>query len=945
MTPFLHQIASLFYREYGADISRLAFVFPNQRAGIFFKKYLAEIADGPVFSPTILTISDLFLELSGKKEADRIRMLFSLYTIYSRISGSTETFDAFLYWGEMLLNDFDDVDKYLADARMLFSNVTDLREIENDFGYLSEEQIQAIRSFWSTFYPKGDSPNQKEFLSVWQLLHTLYDTFRQELASEGLGYEGMLFRQVVEQPDWQENHSLPYDRIIFVGLNALSAAEKRLLTLLQQMDYADFYWDYDSPMIADPENKASFFVKSNKAAFPSRFTVPTQPSSPPRVEVIGIPSGIGQAKQVHTLLQAYCETGEMEGENALRTAIVLPDEQMLIPVLHSIPEKIRSINVTMGYPLSGTPIASLIDAVLSMQRNIRFIDTLPCFYFRDVLPILSHRYIHAAEQATADTLIKEISLNNKVYVNESELTRTPFLSLLFTPVTDADELSSYLLRVLEALNKHATTPLDNEFIFHYYTTVSRLQEVMRDAGIQMMPETYSRLLKRAAEMIRIPFKGEPLSGLQVMGVLETRALDFDRVIILSMNEGIFPQRKGANSFIPYHLRVGFGLPTHEHQDSVWAYHFYRLIYRASQVSLVYDTRTEGMQSGEVSRYVHQLHYLYRLPITRKLLVFNIASTKSQPLQIEKTPEVLQRLKDFYSDGTRSISASALNTYLNCRLKFYFSTVEKIRETEEVTESVESNVFGSILHATLEELYAPFRGRMVTADVLKLLRKNKKLINDTITRCFAKEFFHSEKVRPLTGQHFLTGEMIRKYVEKLLDTDARLAPFHYIDSEKEMHDSFTLSNGQAIRLKGFIDRIDAVGNSLRIIDYKSGSGNTNFKTIESLFDSEEKNRDKDVMQVFLYAWMYQRLPEGAERKIRPGIYYLRSLFSQTFSSDIVRKEGRSAGEIVEDFQTYQSSFEEALRGCLDEIFISPTPFTQTTIDKNCSYCPFRTICGR
>lgn len=945
MHPFLHQIAALFYREYGADISRLAFVFPNQRAGIFFKKYLSEIAEEPVFSPTILTISDLFLELSEKQPADRISMLFSLYTIYCRISGATETFDEFLYWGEMLLNDFDDVDKYLANAGMLFSNVTDLREIENDFSFLSEKQITAIRSFWSSFYPKGDSPNQREFLSVWQLLYTLYETFRDQLSAEGLGYEGMIFREVVEEVDLQKIRKLGYDRIVFIGLNALSVVEEKLLTLLKQMDYADFYWDYASDRITDAENKASYFVDSNRSKFPSRYTLPVEEEILPQVEVIGIPSGIGQAKQVYTLLQSFCERGDMEGEDALRTAIVLPDEQMLIPVLNSIPEQIQSINVTMGYPLSGTPVASLIDAVLSLQRNIRYTDGFPCFYFRDVLPVLNHRYIASIEPSITTSLVKEISLYNKVYVRQEELNGTPFLSLLFTPVLDTDGLSEYLIRLLEELNKYSTSPLDGEFIFHYYTTVSRLKEVMRDAGIQMKPETYSRLLKRAAEMIRIPFKGEPLSGLQIMGVLETRALDFDRLIMLSMNEGIFPQRKVANSFIPYNLRRGFGLPTYEHQDSVWAYHFYRLIYRANRVSLIYDTRTGGMQTGEVSRFIHQLHYLYHVPIQNKLVVYNVASSKTPALQIIKTPEVMERLKAFHKDGTRAISASALNTYLDCPLKFYFSVVENIQEEDEVTEAVESSMFGSILHATLEELYKPFSGRMVTADVLKLIRKDKRLLTDTIARTFAREFFKSETVRPLTGQNFLIGEMIRKYVEKVLELDGRQTPFQYIRSEKLMNDHFPLSDGREIRLKGFIDRVDEVGDSLRIIDYKSGSGTSSFRTIESLFDKDEKDRSKAVMQVFMYAWMFHRLPEGANRKIRPGIYYMRSLFTSGFTPDITQKEERGKSEVIADFREYILLFEDAMRQCLEEIFDSRSAFIQTPTGKACVYCQFKDICGK
>ena len=690
MKPFLYQVASLFYSEYGAEVSRLAFVFPNRRTGLFFQKYLSEVSEKPLFSPTILTINDLFVQLSGKQAADRISMLFKLYDIYLRHSGSSETFDEFLYWGEMLLNDFDDIDKYMADARMLFTNVTDLREIENDFSFLSPEQIAAIRTFWSSFYPKGDTPNQEQFLAVWQILYALYTDLREALATEGKGYEGMIFREVVEQMEKDECCDLPYTKVVFVGLNALSVAEERFLSGLQKRGIADFYWDYASPKVTDPDNKASYFVERNLRQFPSQLiengqlTIDNEDDDKKKIEVIGIPSGIGQAKQVCSILNELCKEDEMSAEEALRTAVILPDEHLLIPVLNAIPEQIKRINVTMGYPLAGTPVASLMEYILALQKNIRYVDRRPVFYFRDVLPILNHRYISTTSPEMVSNLVKDISENNKIYISYDDLNKTPLLSILFTPVTAVETFSDYLINVLQELNKAVeggklkvesvnsdTEPLstfnsqlstindiEQEFIFHYFATVNRMKEVMREANVEMKIDTYFRLLKRVTDTITIPFQGEPLSGLQIMGVLETRALDFDRLIILSMNEGIFPLRKAANSFIPYNLRRGFGLPTYEHQDSVWAYHFYRLIYRASHVSLLYDTRSNGLQTGEVSRFVHQLHYHYEEPIQNKLVVYNVSSSKTPALQVAKTEEVMNRLADFRSGGTRAISASS-----------------------------------------------------------------------------------------------------------------------------------------------------------------------------------------------------------------------------------------------------------------------------------------------
>jgi len=959
MKPFLYQVASLFYEKWGAEVSRLAFVFPNRRTGLFFQKYLSEVADTPLFSPTILTINDLFIQLSGKQSADRISMLFTLYDIYIRQSGSTETFDEFLYWGEMLLNDFDDIDKYMANARMLFSNVTDLREIENDFDFLSDEQIAAIRSFWSSFYPRGDTPNQQQFLAVWQVLYDLYEEFRATMAAEGKGYEGMIFREVVESMERGESPDLPYERIVFVGLNALSVSEERFLAQLQKREIADFYWDYVSDKVTDPDNKASYFVSRNLKSFPSSMKLPSEEKVKTEIEVIGIPSGIGQAKHVYTLLSDWCKEAEMSSEEALRTAVILPDEHLLIPVLNAIPEQIRRINVTMGYPLAGTPVASLIEYILALQKNVRYIDRNPLFYFRDVLPVLNHRYILSTSPEIISSLVKEITENNKIYISHTELGKTPLLEILFTPVTGVEAFSDYLIKVLEELNKvmsalsdeeeedapQRTNDLEQEFIFHYFTTVNRMKEVMKDARIEMKIDTFFRLLKRVTDTITIPFHGEPLSGLQIMGVLETRALDFDRLIILSMNEGIFPQRKAANSFIPYNLRRGFGLPTYEHQDSVWAYHFYRLIERASHVSLLYDTRSNGLQTGEVSRFAHQLHYHYEVPMRDKLVVYNVSSSKTPPLAVPKREDIMRRLDAYRKGGSKAISASAINTYLDCPLKFYFSVVEGIREEEEVSETIESDVFGSILHKVMEELYKPFQGKMVTVDLLKAIRKDTALLTGAIARAFASEFFKTEVVRSLTGQNYLIGEMIRKYVEKILERDGKLTPFVYIESERKINGLISLSDHSEIRLKGFIDRVDEVRDAIRIIDYKSGSGTTTFSSIESLFNKEEKDRAKAVMQVFMYCWMYAHLTENKGKTIQPGIYYVRSLFSDPFDPSVYHRIERGKSEKVEDFSGYAQAFEEGLRGCLDEIFNPEIPFTQTPTGKACSYCPFKGICGK
>lgn len=963
MKPFLYQVAALFYQQYGAEIHRLAFVFPNRRAGLFFQKYLSEISEKPLFSPSVLTINDLFMQLSGKHTADKIQMLFRLYELYRQRSGSSESFDEFLYWGEMLLNDFDDIDKYMVDARMLFRNVSDLKSLDDDFQYLSPEQIQAIRSFWSSFYPKSDSPNLQHFLELWEILYDLYTDLRLSLAKEGCGYDGMIFREVVEQLEKEPLADFPFDQVVFVGLNALSVSEERLLLALQKKGVADFYWDYVGPWVTDPDNKASFFLERNLRLFPSSMQLPEEEPVQAEIRVMGVPSAIGQAKQVYPILQALTEEQPLTDESALRTAIVLPDEHLLVPVLNAIPEAIQHINVTMGYPLAGTPVAALMEYILTLQKNIRYIDRVPVFYFRDVLPILNHQYITAAAPEEVARLVNDMTAGNRIYVQASDLNGHELLSILFTPVQHAAELSDYLIRVLEALNAclHKELPddedeaasagsgqtavdIEQEFIFHYFATVNRMKEVMRETKVEMRLDTYFRLLKRMTDLITIPFEGEPLSGLQIMGVLETRALDFDRLIILSMNEGIFPLKKAANSFIPYNLRRGFGLPTYEHQDSVWAYHFYRLIRRAKQISLLYDTRTTGLQTGEVSRFVHQLRYHYRYPLTDQLVVYDVASSAVPPIIVQKTAEVRRLLSDFLAGGSRALSASAINAYLDCPLKFYFSAVEQIREEDEITETIERDVFGSILHKVMEELYAPFKGKMVTADLLKLLRKDKALLTGTIARAFAELFFKSPVVRPLEGKNFLTGEMIRKYVEKILEQDAHYTPFQYVESEKQVRANLVLGDGKVVQLKGFIDRVDALDRVLRIVDYKTGNGKLVFDSVDGLFDKEAKDRPKAVMQVFLYAWMYRQLPVYNGMPIQPAIYFLRTLFLGTFDPVVLYK-AHGKGEKVDSFEEFASDFEDGLRRCLEEIFDPDLPFTQTETGKACAYCTFRGLCGK
>lgn len=960
MKAFLYRIAEKYYKEYGSDIKKLVFVFPNRRAGLFFQKHLASLSKQPLFSPFIFTISDFITDLSGLLPADKIRMLFMLYDIYTKRSGSEESFDEFLYWGDILLSDFDDVDKYLVNAKSLFTNVTDLHEIDRDFEFLSVNQVAAIRSFWTSFNPEKKKKNEDSFVAIWEILFDIYTEFKSQLKANSLGYEGMIFREVAEKCEQTIQQDMTYEKVIFVGLNALTEAERKILLSLKKGGVAEFYWDYESEWVRDPENKASYFVKRNIHDFPSAEIVTTGHPIP-EITVIGVPSNVGQAKQIYPILDNLIVSKELTDDNAIQTAIVLPDEQLLLPILNHIPEPIDTINVTMGYPLSSTPVAILIENITSLQRNIRYVDTQAYFYFKDVLAILRHPYVIESDMDIISSLSKEITGNNKIYISPVELAKTNLLTLIFEVVEDAANLSAYLIHILKELNallsgvdddnienddENIPITMDNmerEFIYQYYTAVNRMNDMLEEVSIRMTHETYFRLLKRITGLISIPFQGEPLSGLQVMGVLETRTLDFDNLIILSANEGVFPAKDAATTFIPFNLRKAFGLPLPELQDSVSSYHFYRLLYRAKRVWLIYDTRTSGLKTGEASRFIHQLNYHYELPLKQKVVVYNIVSSPPPVISVEKKEEVKALLATFKKGGNRSLSASAINKYLNCPLQFYYGTVKRIEESDDVSESIEGGMFGSIIHKVMEELYQPLNKKLITADLLQLIAKNEKLLTEKIEIAFAEEFFKTKKRRKLTGQHFIIGETIRKYVKRILTYDRSLTPFQYIESERNIQGELDLTDGSVINLKGFIDRIDEVKGALRVVDYKSGIGKSDFSSIQHLFDKELKDRRGEIMQVFMYCWMLAK-EEKSGQQIQPAIYYLRSLFKD-FSPLITYKEGRGKKEDVIDFSVFIEEFEQELRFCMDEIFNPHIPFTQTDNPQRCTYCLFAEICGR
>ena len=958
MVSFLYRIAQVYYQQFDSEISRFTFVFPNRRAGIFFRYYLSTITDKPVFSPEILTIDECFASASNYQLADRLSNLFKIYKIYKELSKSDETFDSFVFWGEMLLNDFEDIDKYKVDARQLFTNITELKEIDQLFNVFSEKQLEAIRQFWKNFVPVTEGKTTEEFISIWKILYLVYEQFHAELKAEGTATEGMICRDVVERLDNRSEIEAWNDKqFIFIGFNALNPCEKSLMSALQKRGQADFYWDYEANELRDINNPAAYFFAENTSVFPSKFSIEpiVTAINEKDIQLIAVPSAVGQTRQVYSILNnIYPETDQ--NTSWINTAVVLPDENLLVPLLHAIPEQIRKVNVTMGYPMNVTPVSGLIEHIFDLQKRLHVSGGNTSFYFQSVMNIINHQYITLLAENEVKAISSKMIRYNWVYVNADELTTSQLLSTIFTPQTDPKTFLSYLLEIMNLLQEgwkkreveSSKFSLESDFLYQYYISINRIDGIIKNLPemIDLSIDTLIKLIRQLTSGITIPFVGEPLEGLQIMGVLETRGIDFDNLIITSFNEGVYPKKNASNSFIPYNLRRGFSLPTFEHHDAITSYNFYRLIHRAKRIFFLYDSRTEGMQTGEISRFIHQLIYHYGVNIKKKNVNFDISFGGAKVIQITKTPAIMKKLDAFSSEdeNASALSASSIKTYIDCPLQFYLSRVEKLEQTDEIKETIEDDMFGNLFHATMEYLYQPFKGKIMQNSDFDEIIANPLLIEKQIKKAFCVKYFNKPFDENVTidGNNLLISRVIHKYVKQVLKTDKKYAPFKYIDAEKRCKMRFPISKRE-VNLKGFIDRIDEKEGKIRILDYKTGTGNLEFKSWNEVFEHNNDKRPKYVLQTFLYGLFYKNEAQG--KVMIPGIYYMRDVFKDSFVTELIYKPDKQTKKVVDDFSEFEEEFTSHLTDCLEEIFDPAVPFFQTTSTEPCKYCSYTSICNR
>ena len=932
-------------------------VFPNKRANLFFNEYLAEESDQPIWSPAAMSISDLLQKLSVQKAGDPIRLVCELYKVFKEETESRETLDDFYFWGELLISDFDDVDKNMVDADKLFSNLQDLKNLMDDYEFLDEEQEEAIRQFFQNFSIERRTELKEKFISLWDKLGIIYHRYREKLAELGIAYEGMLYRNVIEQLDTDR---LKYDKYVFVGFNVLNKVEKEFFQKLQKAGKAMFYWDYDlfyTQRIS--KHEAGEFIKRNLIDFPnelpeSYFDIFRKPK---KIRYISASTENAQARFLPEWVKAT-QTHTTQIVSEKENAIVLCNEALLLPVLHSIPQDVQNVNITMGFPLAQTPVYSFINAAMELQTNGYRPDT-GRFTYEAVSKILKHPYTRQLSDH-ATRLERELTKTNRFYPLPSELKKDDFLTILFTPQSNIRELCDYLLRLIKSISilyrkegeyDDIFNQLYRESIFQSHLKINRLYSLIESGELSVRTDTLKRLITKVLTASNIPFHGEPAIGLQIMGVLETRNLDFRNLIMLSLNEGQLPKAGGESSFIPYNLRKAFGMTTIEHKNAVYAYYFYRLIQRAENITLLYNTSSDGLNRGEESRFMLQLLVEGPHEITREYLEAGQSPQNTLEIQIEKTPEILRRLYRAYDTAQPEsviLSPSALNTYLDCRLRFYYRYVAGLKTPDEVSAEIDSALFGTIFHLSAQLAYTDLtaNGKMIQREDLERLLRDEIKLQGYVDQAFKQELFKvaPEEKPEYNGVQLINSKVIVSYLKQLLRNDLQYTPFEMVAMEKKVSEKITIQTALGpltLRLGGTIDRMDAKEGTLRIVDYKTGGSPKIPANIEQLFTPSE-TRPNYIFQTFLYAAIMSR---KQPLMVAPALLYIHRAASESYSPVIEMGEPRKPKIPVNNFAFFEDEFRERLQALLEEIFDEKELFTQTEDIKKCAYCDFKAICKR
>ena len=916
MKTFLEYVAEDIIRKYGTDLSNVAVVFPNKRAALFLNEYLAKMVGKPIWSPAYITISDLFRQHSDRIVGDPIQLVCLLHQSFVRQTGIDETLDHFYGWGQLLLTDFDDIDKNMADADKVFANLRDIHELD-DVSYLTDAQKEVLRKFFSNFSDDHNSMLKDRFLKLWSHMGDIYHDYNQLLEQRSLAYEGALYREVAQR----EDIPFRYDHYLFVGFNLLQQVEQRLFTLMTSQGKARFYWDFDRYYM----NEAGHFIGQYLAHFPNELDIDNDDiyncfARPKELTYISAPTENIQARYVAQWLN-----GQWRITDGRQTAIVLCNEGLLQTVIRCLPDEVAKVNITTGYPMVQTPAASFITVMVNLQ-------TLGYDRQRQRF---RQRYLKAFSRHPYFKFLSEDFLH-------------PLNDMFFNT-----ELLQWMAEGLQmtARQSDVEDPLFQESVFRAYTLVNRLLTLVNDGDLQVDVTTLQRLIAQLIQTTSIPFHGEPAEGLQVMGVLETRNLDFRHVLLLSCNEGNMPKGVNDTSFIPYSIRKAYGLTTIDHKVAIFSYYFHRMLQRAEDVTILYNNATTDGQKGEMSRFLLQLMVESRHQIQFRTLQAGQSYVPFQPQPVRKTASVLERMQQVFAltanDGKERplLTPTAINRYMRCPLQFYYNYVKGLREPLNIEEDeIDSRIFGNIFHEASQTIYTRLmdKSRRILASDIEQLLKAKVDIERAVDEALRKELMLKPGKMELNGLQLINREVIIHYVCQLLKIDQKLAPFTIIDLEGDVMETL-VTRHLTTTIGGRIDRLDMItddkGEHIRVIDYKTGSKDVKaLPDVDSIFSQESlKNHSDYYMQTFIYAKIVKdKFPDKA---VSPAL-----LFIQHAGADDYNPILKFDRQHIDDVAQHMERFMDMLKAKVDEIFDPETDFVPTADRDRCTLCPYKGLCS-
>ncbi|MCK9562842.1 MAG: PD-(D/E)XK nuclease family protein [Bacteroidales bacterium] len=930
-TSFLAQCAAHVYAQHHARFPQTTVVFPNKRAIIFFKQHLGEHISKPVFTPNCTTIQDLFVAQSAAFVPDTIVLIHLLYTVYVKHTKSTESFDMFFSWGEMLLHDFHDIDMYRVNVDLLFENISLIKDYEQTFHFLSQEQIAHISRFWNVISVESESESKKKFIEIWNVLGAIYKEYTHVLRQHNYAYHGMAARDCIEKCEKNKAFGDPDMHYCFVGFNALTKCEQDLFTFLKSQTRATFYWDYDVMYTnCSYEHEAGYFLKKYLKKFGNALEEDffTSFSKEKKISIVSVPQSVTQAKLSADWISQRDFT-EQSGTNA---AIILADESIITPMLTSIPEHVQ-YNVSLGYPITATHAYALCIALLQMQSNAKG----KAVYYKDMFRVFENPLIPYEKSQAYASFRFNIATKNYLYISstqwEGRAEFLPYFELVSTP----EECIAYMERcILHTVEYAAVSEIEKSVLYLIHKELKQLSFLLQTHEIRIDSLSFLvSLITKAVFSKTIAIQGEPLHDLQIMGILETRTLDFSHILLLSVNEGVFPKTSVGSSFIPYSLRIGFGMPTIKEQTAIYSYYFYRLLQRAQDVTLVYSTNVTSDGKGEMSRYIMQLLYEQSNPlhtIKKTDVSFPLLEQQTKTIEVEQRQETIDFFNK-YSDGNHALSPSAITCYLTCSLQFYFKYIQKLELQQKQQDLPNEADYGNFFHTAMETLYAPFVEKSVEKSDIQSLLDDKAKLKKCVEQAVLTVLYGEKHNTIVGGVESLAIHTTLTYVENTLRYDLQRTPFFLCGIEMRKTHNIKLSHGN-FYIGGIIDRYEIYKEVHTIIDYKTGESNYSVSSLFDLFDRTKAERNKAALQSLIYAYV---VSESESVRATILLYFIRAIHTNTDSRIIINKNPLLL------FEEVREEFVDLLTELLEEMISAP--FIQTAHQAACAYCDFKRICGR